>query len=396
MKNNMKYTAGELAKKLGVSSRTIRFYDEKRLLKPCDYSESGYRLYDERSAQQLQKILMLKYMDFSLEQIAEMINDEDTDIRQSLRVQERLLNEKREHIVRLIDAVNRTVNSSDDEIWDNMRHIIDMTKDREEVIEQYKTDDNLNNRINIHDYSTSKVNWYDWLVDKVEITEGMKVLDIGCGNAMLWKGVAHRLPNNLEIHLVDYSDGMLASAKENVTFIQEKYPEKNLTFVIEKRDATDFSYPTSGFDRIMANHMLYHMKKESRPQLYNKIKSLLGTGGRFTCSLIGETHMKELHEFLLEYYPDIDFPSANFDILLENAKEELNDFFNVLKIEEHENNLLVPDEELVFNYVASYSQKAKEFINRDRELFYERVRSKMNDEGIMYIHKSTGIVICEI
>jgi len=54
------YTAGELAKKLGVSARTVRFYDEKDLLNPCGYSEAGYRLYNEESAERLQKILMLK------------------------------------------------------------------------------------------------------------------------------------------------------------------------------------------------------------------------------------------------------------------------------------------------------------------------------------------------
>ena len=49
------YTAGELAKKLGVSARTVRFYDEKDLLNPCGYSEAGYRLYNEESAERLQK-----------------------------------------------------------------------------------------------------------------------------------------------------------------------------------------------------------------------------------------------------------------------------------------------------------------------------------------------------
>lgn len=47
----MQYTAGELAKKLGISSRTIRFYDEKGLLIPSGYSEGGYRLFDEGSVQ---------------------------------------------------------------------------------------------------------------------------------------------------------------------------------------------------------------------------------------------------------------------------------------------------------------------------------------------------------
>ena len=34
------YTAGELAKKLGVSARTVRFYDEKGILRPVGYSEA--------------------------------------------------------------------------------------------------------------------------------------------------------------------------------------------------------------------------------------------------------------------------------------------------------------------------------------------------------------------
>lgn len=85
----MRYTAGELAKKLGVSARTVRFYDEKKLLHPIEYSESGYRLYDEDSVVRLQKILMLKFMDFSLEQISEMMQNDSSDIQKSLKTQER-------------------------------------------------------------------------------------------------------------------------------------------------------------------------------------------------------------------------------------------------------------------------------------------------------------------
>ena len=69
----MKYTAGELAKKLGVSSRTVRWYDEKKILLPSGYSEAGYRLYDDESAKRLQKIIMLRYLDFSIEQIREIM-----------------------------------------------------------------------------------------------------------------------------------------------------------------------------------------------------------------------------------------------------------------------------------------------------------------------------------
>ncbi len=44
-----RYTAGELAGLVGGSSRTVRFYDTKGLLKPVAYTEGGYRLYDNCS-----------------------------------------------------------------------------------------------------------------------------------------------------------------------------------------------------------------------------------------------------------------------------------------------------------------------------------------------------------
>ncbi len=392
----MRYTAGELAKKLGVSARTVRFYDEKELLQPCDYSESGYRLYDENSVVRLQKILMLKYMDFSLEQIAEMMSDDSSDMQRSLNEQETLLLDKREHITRLIEAIRKTKDSDEEEFWPNLRHVIELTKDREEVIAQYRSDDNLKKRISIHDYSTAEVEWFHWLFAKEQIKHGMKIMDIGCGNGTFWKRVAALLPNDLEIHLIDYSDGMLSCARDVAADIMETYPEKNLRFVVEKRDAADFSYPTSGFDLIMANHMLYHVARESRLQLYPKLKALLTENGIFTCTLIGQQHMRELHEFVTEFYPGIKFPSGGFDLWLETARDELKDYFEVVSVEEHKNDLYVPDEELIFNYVASYSQEAKDRISRDKEAFFDRVRFKMNEDGNMYIHKSTGVVICKI
>lgn len=87
------YTAGEIARIAGVSLRTIRFYDEKGLLKPVSYSEAGYRYYNQESLAVLQRILMLKYLGFSLQRIEEVMASRNMELQ--LSEQKELLIQKK-------------------------------------------------------------------------------------------------------------------------------------------------------------------------------------------------------------------------------------------------------------------------------------------------------------
>lgn len=56
------------------------------------------------------------------------------------------------------------------------------------VKKQYASADNLNTRISIHDkYSTNKMGFGNWIVSNYRISEGMKVLELGCGTGDMWK-----------------------------------------------------------------------------------------------------------------------------------------------------------------------------------------------------------------
>ena len=55
------YKTGEFAKKASISIRTVRYYDQKGLLKPSVIDTNGYRLYTDKDFEKLQKILSLKY-----------------------------------------------------------------------------------------------------------------------------------------------------------------------------------------------------------------------------------------------------------------------------------------------------------------------------------------------
>jgi DNA-binding transcriptional MerR regulator len=63
------FSIGELAKKANISRRTLHYYDEIDLLKPTKIDKKNYRYYDQHALVQLQEILLLKSIGFTLEQI---------------------------------------------------------------------------------------------------------------------------------------------------------------------------------------------------------------------------------------------------------------------------------------------------------------------------------------
>ena len=62
-------TVGELAKKMGVTIRTLQYYDKEGLLSPSAESEGGRRLYTDKDIVLLHQILSLKSLGFSLKDI---------------------------------------------------------------------------------------------------------------------------------------------------------------------------------------------------------------------------------------------------------------------------------------------------------------------------------------
>lgn len=64
---------GEVAEKLGVSPRTIKYYEELGLVRPEARSSGGFRLYGEEEVRRLERILRLKGIGYSLATIQELL-----------------------------------------------------------------------------------------------------------------------------------------------------------------------------------------------------------------------------------------------------------------------------------------------------------------------------------
>ena len=96
-------TVNEVSKLTGVSIRTLQYYDKIGLLRPSDYTEAGYRLYDDAALETLQQILLFRELEFPLKDIKEIIGSPDFDRSKALGQQIELLTLKKEHIENLID-----------------------------------------------------------------------------------------------------------------------------------------------------------------------------------------------------------------------------------------------------------------------------------------------------
>ena len=105
----MEYTIKKLAEMAGVSTRTLRYYDEIGLLKPCRINSSGYRIYGEKEVNILQQILLYRSIDIKLEEIQKIISNPSFDICQSLIEHRKNLISRRNQLDQLISTVEKTI-----------------------------------------------------------------------------------------------------------------------------------------------------------------------------------------------------------------------------------------------------------------------------------------------
>ena len=95
---------GEVAERTGVTQRTLRFYEEKGLLKPPSRLEGGFRLYSEVDIQRVEQIKRLqKLLGFTLAEIKEMVDAEE--VKMQLRAEyrpEATPSQKKAQLVRAI------------------------------------------------------------------------------------------------------------------------------------------------------------------------------------------------------------------------------------------------------------------------------------------------------
>lgn len=105
----MAYTIKEIADLAGVTTRTLRYYDEIGLLEPADTGDNGYRYYDQGSLLRLQQILFFRELDVPLKDIHLIMSRPDFSLLRALEEHRDSLENRAKRLGKLIDTVDRTI-----------------------------------------------------------------------------------------------------------------------------------------------------------------------------------------------------------------------------------------------------------------------------------------------
>lgn len=377
------YKTGQFAKLANVSERTIRYYDKIGLLKPSFVMKNGYRQYSDLDLLKLQKILSLKHLGFSIEEIFPMVMD-NTNLKESFELQIDLIEDKISHLQSLKDALKRA-SQTPDLSWNMILSLVQLSNEETNIIEQYKNAKNLNDRISLHEkYSTNKQGWFNWLFNQIDFSRVNRLLELGCGNGKLWRENRIDLRNR-EIFLSDISEGMVEEVRNKLG------SDFNCIVV----DAEKIPFKDSYFDTIIANHVLFYLNDLNLG--LKEIDRVLKSDGILYCSTYGKNHMKEITEIVQNFDSRINLSNHSlYDIFgLENGESILKEYFFNIQRMDYKDSLEITESKPLIDYIMSCHGNQNEILGPRLNEFKEYIEELLKNNGKIVVTKQAGLFVCK-
>ena len=384
------YSSGEFARMAQITVRTVRYYDKQNILKPSLVTPTGARFYTEEDFARLQQIMLLKYLGFSLEDIRELtVNDSDYSyLEHSLEQQQNLVRDRIEQLQLVEQAIGETVTEirqQQNVDWNRMRELIHLTGMENSLKAQYRNSTNISARIRLHRlFSSNKQGWFPWIYEQCQITEGMKILELGCGNGRLWIENKAKLPADCEIILSDISGGMIRDVRREQSLQDDR-------FSFAAFDCHAIPYEDVSFDLVIANHVLFYCKDVDR--VCSEVGRVLKPGGRFVCGTYGVAHMQEVSRLVTQFDDRITLSGENLyeHFGKENGAQALAPYFAEVDWQQYEDALIVTQAEPLIEYVLSCHGNQNQYILEKYNKFRKYVEGQIRNGYT--ITKDAGIFI---
>ena len=386
MKKEGYFSSGEFAKMANITKKTLRYYDEKNIFKPSFVSKSGARFYSNEDFGRIQQILLLKYLGFSLKYIKVMVVEgkEYHQWDKFLEIQYKLVEDRIEQLRlvsdSILDALEKLKKRQDIDC-SQMLNIIHLTRTEASLKNQYRNASNISARIQLHTrFSKNKKGWFTWIYERLNLRDGMNILEVGCGDGTLWKGL--NIPEKISLTLTDISEGMIRD-------VRKVFGEDRKYLRLLSCDCQAVPFEDNTFDLVVANHVLFYcgdVEKACR-EIYRVLKP----GGRVIAATYGKHHMEEINRLVLGFDERIVLSSQCLYERFgkENGGSILEKMFKEVCWEEYEDSLCVNEPEPLISYILSCHGNQNEYIIDCYNEYKDYVKKKM--QPFFYITKEAGI-----
>ncbi|WP_022763404.1 MerR family transcriptional regulator [Butyrivibrio sp. AD3002] len=315
-------TSGEIAKQAGVSQKALRIYDEKGLLKPVGYSEGNYKLYDKNSLIILEKIVALKHIGFSLEEIkSNLENDNLSSIRDILENQLEMMNKKIYELQKSAKCIEASLARLDENPdWDDIADIImkmEMSQGADE------------RRWYAANHAADGIEWYEKIFDSLDFTEEDTVLDLGCSYGLLWRKNWERIPAKLLVDGYDihgnWADDFYEYLHENRGTLPGEADIQVIFSNLEKEETWE-KIGEKKYSKIVAHYLLSYLNDVEA--FIQNVAKVLAPGGMFSVNFYSEDNME--YDFWEKTIADIGL-DISFAIKRRAERKDLAaDFVNLL------------------------------------------------------------------
>jgi ubiquinone/menaquinone biosynthesis C-methylase UbiE len=229
----------------------------------------------------------------------------------------------------------------------------------------------------MHDrFSTNPASYPGWVFDGYGFGEEADVLEVGCGEGVIWRKNAERIPEGWRLTLTDLSEGMVEAARA-VLGDRAQYGVASIE---------ELPFADESFDGAIANHMLFHL--EDRTRAFSEIRRVLRPGGLFVATAIGRDHLREL--WGLEPPRDGIWSKTRERFTIELARGELAPFFSAIELERYPDSLEVTDAEALVDVFRSRGDVPEERFAAIRV----HVAEAIDRDGSFHVTKDTARIRC--
>lgn len=386
------YTAGEFAKKAGVSARTLRHYDEIGLLKPSARSNSGYRLYEEQDLITLQRIMALRYLRYDLQEIRSIMHMEGKqDMLESLQKQKEEFLREQEHLQWILRSIER-LEKQESFAWEDMTELIQLMN-ADEKVQQGLIQQNLREMpegLLSERYGQNIENWQEFWRRHAMYEPGQRALELDANiNSFWWHHRAYLPPGHLTTSCLDKK--LLANIKKQ---IQEEIWPEGFSFDYLHTPSGNLKLPGRAYDVIISRHLF--VRSTEINHVFGSVAKALKPDGRFIVSAIGTNNNEPVYKLMRQFEPRVRFYDRESltHYSKDSGRKYLETYFGQVDWYSYEDTLEVDNAEIMLKWLWEQPFcNIKEVLKGRQDELRIYLQQVIDKKGYLQIQEDAGVFV---